>query len=373
MKIVQLLPSLDFGGQERLALDLAVQQKLGGDQPYLYCTQRAGPLAQEAEAAGIPVRVFGKTDGFSMKLLYQMVASLWKDRPDVLHAHNPLVLPYAVAASRLAPVGALVHTRHGNPTEDSRGERIWEMMCRWTDRVILVSNALRAHYISTQALSRENSQVIYNGINLDRFLARPARPNSNRPRFRFGTLGRLSPEKDQITLVKAFALVAAVWPEAELYIMGEGPCRDAIAEAAQSLGVTNRIRFQPAAVDVSVLLASLDLFVLSSAREGLPIVIQEAMATGLPIVSTRLPGFSELFPEGEAAWFCRPGEPDDLAGLMLEVARRPDLASAGQTARRLSVRFSIEETWREYRRLYEELLAKRRSGAVAEDELCRRA
>ena len=61
-----------------------------------------------------------------MKLLYQMVASLWKDRPDVLHAHNPLVLPYAVAASRLAPVGALVHTRHGNPTEDSRGERIWK-------------------------------------------------------------------------------------------------------------------------------------------------------------------------------------------------------------------------------------------------------
>ena len=83
------------------------------------------------------------------------------------------------------------------------------------------------------------------------------------------------------------------------------------------------------------------------------------MATGLPIVSTRLPGFSELFPEGEAAWFCRPGEPDDLAGLMLEVARRPDLASAGQRARRLSVRFSIEETWRQYRLLYGELLAKR--------------
>jgi len=364
MKIVQLLPSLEFGGQERLALDLAVKQKMGGDQPYLYCTHRAGPLAKEAEAAGIPVRVFAKKDGFSPKLIHQIVASLWRDRPDVVHAHNPLVLPYAVAASSLAPIGVLVHTRHGNPTDDTRKERIWKLFCRWTDKVILVSNALRSRYIAAHALSRENTQVIYNGINLGRFLARPARPNGNPRHFRFGTLGRLSPEKDQITLIRAFASVAAVWPEAELHIMGDGPCRAAIMEAALALGIAKRVRFQPAATDVSGVLATLDLFVLSSTSEGLPLVLQEAMATGLPIVSTRLPGLTELFPEGEVAWFCRPGDPEDLGRLMLEVARRPDLATAGQGARRLSLRFAIEETWRQYRLLFEELLDKGRSSAV---------
>jgi glycosyltransferase involved in cell wall biosynthesis len=357
MRIVQILPTLDFGGQERLALDLALQQKMGGDQPYLYCTNQAGPLAKEAEDAGIPVRVFGKGDGISLKLICQIAASLRRDRTDVLHAHNPPVLPYAVAASRLAPVGALVHTRHGRPRQDS-DEGTWKLLCRRTDRVILVSNALRSHYIATRSLSSENTQVIYNGINLGRFLPRPARPNGHSPRFRFGTLGRLSPQKDQVTLVRAFASVAAVWPEAELYIMGDGPCRAAIAETAVSLGIANRIRFQPAAVDVGGLLANLDLFVLSSTSEGFPIVLQEAMAAGLPIVSTRLPGFTELLPEGEVAWFCRPGHAEELARLMLEVARRPDLATAGQTARRLSLRFGIEETWRQYRRVYEEVLTK---------------
>ena len=131
-----------------------------------------------------------------------------------------------------------------------------------------------------------------------------------------------------------------------------------------SLGLNDRVTLHGAGLDVSTFLADLDVFVLSSVDEGLPIVLQEAMAAGLPIVSTRLPGFSEIAPSERVAWYCRPGQPDELSELMLRVALRPDLAEIGAEARRLAGNFGIQETCRQYRELFEALVAKRRLGWI---------
>src|ERR1700693_2420778 len=104
MKIVQLLPSLDLGGMERLAVDLARQQKSEGHQPSIYCTSHPGQFAPEAEAAGVPVHSFGKTTGLSLRLIRDLACRLRLDRPDILHAHNALVLHYGIVAARLARV-----------------------------------------------------------------------------------------------------------------------------------------------------------------------------------------------------------------------------------------------------------------------------
>jgi glycosyltransferase involved in cell wall biosynthesis len=359
MKIVQLLPSLDLGGVERLAVDLARQQKVEGHKPSIYCTSYAGQLAPEAEAAGVPVHSFGKATGFSVLLIRDLASRLRADRPDVVHVHNALVLHYAIVAARLARVPVVVNTRHGgNMNWDPHCERIWRRSVRWADAVVFISEAVREHYITRDRLSRRNTSVIYNGIDVDKFSEHLAHPAANLPRFRLGCVGRLVPAKDHVTLIRAFGLVAAVMREAELHILGDGPCRATISQTAESLGIANRVFLHGASYDVAGFLSTLDLFVLSSINEGLPISLMEAMAAGLPVVSTRLPGLTELAPESVVAGFCTPGQPESLAECILRAANRTDLPALGEAARRWAQKFGIRETWRQYQAVFEASLAK---------------
>jgi glycosyltransferase involved in cell wall biosynthesis len=364
MRIIQLLPSLDFGGMERLAVDLARQQKAEGHEPSIYCTSHSGQLGPEAEAAKVPVHSFAKTTGLSLRLIRDLASRFGVDRPDVLHVHNALVLHYGIAAARLARVPVVVNTRHGgNMNWDPHCERIWRQSVRWIDAVVFISEGVRDYYITKDRISRRNTSVIYNGIDIEKFSAHPAHPAACLPRFRVGCVGRLVPAKDHVTLIRAFALVAAVRREAELHILGDGPCRATISQTAESLGIANRVFMDGAKVDVAGFLSTLDLFVLSSIDEGLPISLMEAMAAGLPVVSTRLPGLSELAPESVVAGYCTPGQPESLAEQILRTANRPDLPTLGEAARRWAQKFGIRETWHLYQDLFEAILAKKRRHA----------
>ncbi|MGC1616009.1 MAG: glycosyltransferase [Candidatus Acidiferrum sp.] len=361
MKIVQLLPSLDVGGMERLAVDLACQQKAEGHEPSIYCTSHPGRFAMEARAANVPVHSFGKTTGFSLRLILSLASKLRADRPDVLHAHNALVLHYAIAAARLARVPVVINTRHGgNDNWDPHCERIWRHAVRWIDCLVFVSEGVREFYVSRDRLSRRNTSVIYNGIDVDKFSSHPAHPTAGLPIFRVGCVGRLVPAKDHVTLVRSFALVCNAIPMAQLHILGDGPCRDAISRTAESLGIANRVFLHGAGLDVPSFLSTLDLFVLSSIDEGLPISLMEALAAGLPVVSTRLPGLTEMVPESVVAGYCFPGQPEALAAQIVLAANRSDLPALGETARRWAQKFAIRETWHRYENVFATSLAKKR-------------
>jgi glycosyltransferase involved in cell wall biosynthesis len=361
MKIIQILPSLELGGMERLAIDLARQQIAEGHEPSIYCTGHPGQFAPEAEAANVPVHSFGKTTGFSPRLIRDLVLRLRVDRPDVLHAHNALALHYAIAAAFLARVPVVVNTRHGgNNNWDPHCERIWRQALRWTDALVFISEAVREFYVARDRLSTRRTSVIYNGIDLDRFASRPAHPSRARPTFRIGTVGRLVPAKDHVTLIRSFAIVSAAMPSAELHIVGDGPCRMALSQIAASLGLTNRVFLHGASLDVPGFLSTLDLFVLSSIEEGLPISLMEALAAGLPVVSTRLPGLTELAPEHVVAGYCAPAQPESLAAEILRVANRLDLPAFGKAAARWAQRFGIRETWHQYESLFELILANKK-------------
>ena len=365
MKIVQLLPSLDFGGMERLAVDLARQQKAEGHEPSIYCTSHAGQLAPEAEAANVPVHSFGKTTGFSLHLVLDLASRLRRDGPDVLHAHNALVLHYAIAAARLAGVPVVVNTRHGgNDNWDPHCERIWRHAVRWIDSLVFVSEGVQEFYVARDRISRRNTSVIYNGIDVDKFASHPAQPTAALPTFRVGSVGRLVPAKDHVTLIRSFAMVSRALPTAELHILGDGPCRAAISQTAESLGVTSRVFLHGASPNVSGFLSTLDLFVLSSIDEGLPISLMEALAAGLPVVSTRLPGLTELAPETVVAGYCTPAHPESLAEQILRAANRRDLPALGKAASQWAEKFGIRETWHNYQAVFEASLSKNRGYPV---------
>jgi glycosyltransferase involved in cell wall biosynthesis len=365
MKIVQLLPSLDLGGMERLAVDLARQQKAEGHEPSIYCTSHLGQFAPEAEAANVPVYSFGKTTGFSLHLVLDLASRLRVDRPDVLHAHNALVLHYAIAAARLARVPVVVNTRHGgNGNWDPHCERIWRQAVCWIDALVFVSEGVQEFYVTRDRLSRRKTSVIYNGIDVDKFTSHPAHPTAALPTFRVGSVGRLVPAKDHVTLIRSFAMVSRAMPAAELHILGDGPCRSVISQTADSLGVANRVFLHGASLGVPGFLSTLDLFVLSSIDEGLPISLMEALAAGLPVVSTRLPGLTELAPETVVAGYCTPAHPEALAEQILRAANRRDLPALGKAASRWAEKFAIRETWHNYQAVFEACLSKNRGYPV---------
>jgi glycosyltransferase involved in cell wall biosynthesis len=357
--IVQVVENLEVGGLERITVDLALAQQAGGHRPGVYCLFGAGPLARELEAAGIPVTAFHKERRSKAGVVWAMARQLRRDRADVVHGHNIAVHHFAAAARRIAGVPVCLNTRHS--ATSSTGAPYQERYFRWvepfTDHVVFVCDYVRRQLEPLLNYRPSKYSVILNGIPLGKFLAQPACPGSRLPQIRFGTVGRLVPAKGHSVLIDAFSRIAARLPGATVKIFGYGPLEAELRAQIGRLGMEGRISLEGRTDDSPRTLASLDVFVFSSVNEGLPLVILEAMAAGLPVVSTRIGGVPEVALETLFPWFAEPGNPDDLADAMLRAAESPDLAAVGCQARDLArARYSLEEMSRNYMALYQKLL-----------------
>jgi len=369
MKVVQFVNNLDMGGLERLAVELAYRQKAVGHEPVIYCLTHRGFFADEAEARGVRVVAFEKPAGPSLATVRKIVKALRQDAPDVLHTHNHLVHHYGVAAGRLAGVSAIVNTRHRAEMEikthdgrfvlttnspDKSADLIYRATMPWTDALVMISESTRQFFIRHRGLPAAKTHVILNGAPLDRFVSCPASPGAERPRIRFGTASRMVAEKDHFTLLRAFAEVARSIPDAELHIAGDGPLCSRIRSVIDAEHLAERVILHGAVRDVPDYLKRLDIFVMASLNEGLPIIILEAMAAGLPIVSTRAGGIHEAAVDGLNAKFAEPGDSIGLARQMIQMARCRNLAEIGAHGRGVvAERFQIDRTWLEYEKLFD--------------------
>jgi glycosyltransferase involved in cell wall biosynthesis len=217
-----------------------------------------------------------------------------------------------------------------------------------TDTTICVSRAELELGVSSGACDPSRSVLIYNGIDVRSF-GRAAR-NGGPPRI-LG-VGRFRPPKDFGTFVEAVRLLSPGTFSAA--IAGDGPDRDLLPEGpVELLGERD---------DVAELLASSDVFVLSSRAEGLPISILEAMAAGLPVVATRVGGIPELVVDGETGFLVpagdAPARADALRRLVEDPALRERLGAAGR--RRAEELFDLPRFRQEHVELYDRLLTSAR-------------
>jgi glycosyltransferase involved in cell wall biosynthesis len=323
---------------------------------------------------GIGIRSFEKPAGPHLSTVWKIAKQLRRDRPDVLHTHNHLVHHYGVVAGRFAGVPVIVNTRHraeyrivNEPggsrvtTEpaDRKSDWIFRATLPWVGSVVLISEATRQFFVRYRGIPPVKARAILNGARLEKFLNVPAHPGSALPRVRFGIAARLVPEKDHFTLLRAFAAVAAEIPGAELQIAGDGPLRDRLISFAQELNLANRVTFLGAVSDTPLFMSQLDIFVLSSLNEGLPVALLEAMAAGLPVVATRAGGVEEAAVEGHNAYLSAPGDSIGLAQAMIRMANVPDLAPMGALGKEIvQNRFRIERMWQDYYQLFLSLGAK---------------
>jgi glycosyltransferase involved in cell wall biosynthesis len=236
-----------------------------------------------------------------------------------------------------------------------------------THAFVLVARSMQAYYRDTVRLGARRLRVIPNGVDTDGFT--PSKRNVEHRRhiegvqansYLVGTAGRFFPEKDYGTLLRGFAALAATNPTAHLAMIGDGPERPSLEALAQSLGETiaPRIHFLGWRTDLVDLLPLLDVFVLSSKSEALPLVALEALACGVPIVVTPVGDLPDVVADnGSRAGVLFPiGDAAALAGALAELAdptTRAALATRGRA--RVIQRYSQAAMVRSYANAYEGL------------------
>ena len=362
MQIVHVVENLERGGLERMVIDLAILQKQAGHQVEVCCLFDLGALAEELAPHGIPVHACGKGTAGTFAALRTMRRRLAPRRGAVLHTHNATAHYHAVLALLGIPFARILNTRHGMVVEGaaSRRERFYRRSLWRTDAVVAVCDAARLQLLETGVRPRGDVLAIPNGIRLHAF--GPASSEARdalvaelglEPGSRLiGTVGRLTPVKNQEMLLRAFAGVRQEVSNAALVVVGGGPLHDGHEALARSLGVEKHVRFLGDRGDVRRLLRGFDVFALSSRSEGYSIALLEASAVGLPIVATDVGGNREIVGEGHTGHLVT--DEATLTSRLSGLLNRPDHArSMGANARRWAeIEASLETMAERYTRLY---------------------
>lgn len=359
LRILQLVNSLDTGGAEKMVSSLSLELKRMGHRIEVVCLREFGRMPVPMERFtknGVGLRKYGKTDGFSAACIWKLARFLKSERIDVIHSHNPLVTHYAAAARVLARTPLSVSTIHGTSTlEIQKWARVlFSGSCHLMDKIVLVCRQVREEFCRRFRAFRNRTATIPNGIEVRELISIPPRASSNE--FVFGTVGRLVPVKDHHTLLVAFTKLRERFPFCRLEVLGGGELQTELRMFAAALGLAQAVRFHGWSTDIPGFLSRIDTFVLSSRSEGLPMTLLEAMAAGVPIVSTAVGGVPEVVEPAGCGWLARPGDPVDLAAKMeCAILTRDDRGSRARSA--VVEEYSVECMARRYAELYEAALA----------------
>ena len=363
MRIAQLINSLQYGGAEKVVSSLAVGQSRRGHKVLLICLRDLGvqpvDLAPLAEA-GVEVLALGKPEGLHFGTLQKLSRILRDQQFDVVHTHNHLVHHYGALAGRWARTRVIVNTLHG--TSSLQASQSWSrvlylLSCVVGDRVVAVCPQVQEVLRKSFYLARGKVCVVDNGIDLGRFLAVDFRAADDT--LIFGTIGRLDPIKDHANLIRAFATLATKYPEVRLRVLGDGDSRGDLEDLVRSLAMEDKVHFDGFSLDTARFLSGVDVYVISSRSEGLPLTLLEAMGAALPVVATAVGGIPDVIRETKCNWLCAPEDPADLAKAMEQALMSQNLTDIGRCNRRIAEkRYSVDRMTLDYERLYEATLAE---------------
>ena len=309
-KVALVIGQLTAGGAEgQVAVLCRGLRDSGRFAPIVYClSERTEPYGPLIEAAGVPLRAIG---GGRLARLRRLRQWLDADRVDVVHAWLLIANAYAWLANRGTDRPLVTSARNCK----RQGRALdWLNRRAFAASDAIVTNSLQvAEYIACEyGAPRHRIRIIPNGIDTERF--HPRDGGAAEDAGPIVAAGRLVEQKNHALFLRAAAGLARLVPEAQFVIAGDGPLRGGLEEQARQMGIADRVQFTGERRDIDVLLRAGSILWLTSRWEGMPNIVLEAMASGLPVIATDVGGTRELIrsgvdgfvvPEGDAGGFVR--------------------------------------------------------------------
>lgn len=356
IRVMQIISNLDIGGAQEVVRTLAENlNKLGSNS--VVCSFKDGPLAQAIKSQGIPVVVLPerKYSVFSglpyiLELLdyYNQIKDLVeKFDIDVIQTHLLRSMDFLVLFLRKRKGPKIYWTFHNtlfDLREDHLAKHRWSLKLKrfshhllyWLgskriDGMIAVSQDVKTAILDTMfGISSDKISIIRNCVDIQRY-----HNDLDRQKAR-EELGLM--EKDQVGvvvatfkkqkghrfLIEAASTLVQKYPEFHLLLVGDGELRDEMEGLTGDLYLKEKIHFLGSRSDVPYILAASDLFILPSLWEGLPMALIEAMASGLPVVATRVSGTSEVMVDGRSGILVDPGDSDGIASAIEKILSDPE-------------------------------------------------
>lgn len=381
MRILRVITRLNIGGPSIQAISLTTRLAKRGHATTLIhgrLDRGEGDMTYLAPPGAaltyVPTLCRPIAPADDLRTLFALRRLIREFKPDIVHTH----MAKAGMLGRLAALGSgarVVHTYHGHVLEGYFGAAktatfimLERMLARCSDAIIAISPAIREELLEQHHIGRaEQYQVVPLGFDLSAFAAidDAARAAARRslgldPHARVvTTVGRLTAIKQHGLFLDTFARVAAADPNAIALIVGDGELRSGVESRAAELGISNRVRLLGWRRDLATINAATDVFLLTSRNEGTPVALIEAMASGVPGVSTDVGGVKDVIPTRHVGRLAPFGDADALAAAITDLLSDDERRRATGEAARAHVleRYSVDRLVNDIDLLYQRLSA----------------
>jgi len=351
IRVLQVITSLGIGGAERLVVSAARGLSAPRFEHAICCLAERGPLAAEAEAAAVPVFCVGEFPGLRHPFAFgRLIRIIRAFRPTIVHTHLQSASLFGRLAARLARVPVVIATEHNVYVGKARRYVLVErLLARMTDATIAVSGPVRQFLSAQLGVPPSTIRVIHNGVALGaptpRGLAelRARLATDGAVAIRLGTVASLTAKKGHEVLLRAVARLRGNGIVCSLVVAGEGPDRGQLESLSDQLGISTHVHFLGYVAHPADVLGAIDVFVLPSLIEGLPLALLEAMYAGRACVATAVGGVPEVIKPGDNGLLVPPGDEVALAEAISVLVRSVDLRRRLGAAARQSIEDGFTE------------------------------
>lgn len=342
-------------------------------------TGSEGSLIEEVRTRNIPLTILPNmlrqlNPYHDILCLYKLTRFIRQGKYTIIHTHSSKAGILGRLAAKMAGVPIIIHTVHGwsfHAHMHPVVRNIYIFLERWiahfTDTLIAVAQKDIEKGLKYGIGRPEQYRLIRSAIPLEEFDPLQVDRDCIRAEFDIpkdafvlGNVGRFSNQKNPLDWVRIAGKVGRSLPECRFLLVGDGPLHFEVTNALIKEGIMERTILTGLRRDVPRLMAAMDVFLLTSLWEGLPRVIPQAMAMGLPVVANAVDGSSEAVVPGETGYLCPPGALDEMASRCIELLRDPDkrLAMGKRGQVYASKEFDVRQMVAQIDAVYTELLTR---------------
>jgi glycosyltransferase involved in cell wall biosynthesis len=361
--VLHLIETSGPGGAEKMLISL-VEHLNVKKYKSIICLLKDGWLNSQLKSRGFETVIIPQVRIFDFRWMIRLIDLLRYKKCNLMHAHEFAMNSYGTLISAITRI-PIVTTVHGKNYYWSKWRR--RLAYRFVSkhsRMVVVSEDIKKFLIKYVGIKSGRVTTIYNGIDFNSYCSDNGSRNKVRKELGIdekqsviGTVGNLYSVKGHTYLLKAFAIIKNRFPSAVVVIAGRGGLLDKLQKESADLNIQNNIRFLGFREDIHDLLQAMDVFVLPSISEGLPLSALEAMASKKPVVATDVGGMPEVVMNGQTGFTVPSKNPKSLAEKIMFLLENKNLADemAEKSRNRVEKEFALENMVSRYQELYDNI------------------